>query len=634
MLNIQIQACGLVLDLILIYFLQRHEKVGLHGEKLFRASLTANTILVVLDIISVFLIVYSDSMPKSIVEFGCKIYLASLVTAAYMGFAYSGTDIIRIRRSRLFQLAFCGVYVVGMLLVLASPVSYTHEGRVVYSYGAATRVTYMFAPFFILCALTLTIVYRNQMNAHRKRAVRLWMLLTIVAAGVQFVFPQLLLVGFASALGMLILYAELENPETNLDRTTGAFNYHCLEMYMEQLFDGHHPFSCMAVCLSEDWHVDRDIEEQILLEISNYLHGFSGTRLFRCVGKDFVLIYEDDAEKGRDFAKECREDIGFIQQKFEQPFEGVEIPAAFMYLPDYTILNSAAELIQIYQDYRQTILAGQKGVISLDVNTLNTVREFNVIKSEIVEALADDRIEVFLQPIYSVKKDMFVSAEALARLRNKDGSIMMPGKFIPVAEESGLIEHIGESVFTKTCNMLKDDNLKKKGIEYVEVNLSVSQCENEELADRYHGIMKHHGLKPGAINLEITESSSLNNRDVLLMNMDKLKEVGCSFSLDDFGTGESNLNYIVDMPVDIVKFDYSMVQDYFRSERARIVMDATVRMIKELGLHIVAEGVETAEQLEAMKKIGIDYIQGFYFSKPLPYGEFISFINERNHIKG
>ncbi len=132
------------------------------------------------------------------------------------------------------------------------------------------------------------------------------------------------------------------------------------------------------------------------------------------------------------------------------------------------------------------------------------------------------------------------------------------------------------------------------------------------------------------INLEITESSALNKRDILLNNMDRLIKSGVSFAIDDFGTGESNLNYIVDMPVDIIKIDYTMTQSYFKSERARIVMNATVKLIKDLGLRIVAEGVETKEQLEAMKKIGIDYIQGFYFSKPLPYSEFIGFIEKNN----
>ena len=149
----------------------------------------------------------------------------------------------------------------------------------------------------------------------------------------------------------------------------------------------------------------------------------------------------------------------------------------------------------------------------------------------------------------------------------------------------------------------------------------------EKTADE---IMKLEEVHPKEINLEITESSTLNQRNILLENMNRLMNMGCGFSLDDFGTGESNLNYIVDMPVNIVKFDRSMVQDYFTNKRAEIVMRATVGMIKDLGLKIVAEGVETEEQVEGIKQLGIDYIQGYYYSKPLSKEDFIQFIETRN----
>ena len=144
--------------------------------------------------------------------------------------------------------------------------------------------------------------------------------------------------------------------------------------------------------------------------------------------------------------------------------------------------------------------------------------------------------------------------------------------------------------------------------------------------------MKKMGVTPSEVNLEITESSTLNQRRILLDNMQKLKDIGCEFSLDDFGTGESNLNYIMDMPVKIVKFDRSMVQEFFTNDKAKVVITATVDMVKQLGLQTVAEGVESKEQYEEIKNLGIDYIQGFYFSEPLSKNDFISFLSERNGV--
>jgi EAL domain-containing protein (putative c-di-GMP-specific phosphodiesterase class I) len=144
--------------------------------------------------------------------------------------------------------------------------------------------------------------------------------------------------------------------------------------------------------------------------------------------------------------------------------------------------------------------------------------------------------------------------------------------------------------------------------------------------------MEKEQVSPSSINLEITESSTLHYRNILLDNMNTLGKLGCSFALDDFGTGESNLNYIVDMPVQLVKFDRSMVQDYFVNDRAKTVMRATVSMIKEIGLKIVAEGVETKEQLDAMADLGVDYIQGYYFSKPLQEKDFLKFLEVKNLV--
>ena len=132
------------------------------------------------------------------------------------------------------------------------------------------------------------------------------------------------------------------------------------------------------------------------------------------------------------------------------------------------------------------------------------------------------------------------------------------------------------------------------------------------------------------INFEITESASLDTKSVLLRNMQKLIDFGVKFSLDDFGTGQSNLNYIIDMPVDIVKFDREMTNAYFENSKAKYIMDAAMKMVKGMDLEIVSEGVETKEQLDTLEELQISFIQGFYFSKPLPAGEFLTFVSQNN----
>ena len=132
------------------------------------------------------------------------------------------------------------------------------------------------------------------------------------------------------------------------------------------------------------------------------------------------------------------------------------------------------------------------------------------------------------------------------------------------------------------------------------------------------------------INLEITETSSLRSRDSLYRNMKKLEEHGLSFSLDDFGSGSSNLNYIVDMPVEVVKLDKYLSKEYFNNPKAQAIVTAVIEMAHKMGIKIIAEGIETEQEFRTMRELGVDYIQGFYFSRPLPEHEFLKFMQTHN----
>ena len=187
-------------------------------------------------------------------------------------------------------------------------------------------------------------------------------------------------------------------------------------------------------------------------------------------------------------------------------------------------------------------------------------------------------------------------------------------------------------VFKKVCQFITSKYPENYGLKYIEVNLSTIQASYEFLADSFIEIMEWYNVDPSMINLEITESGSIYEKKLLLDNMNKLIDYGVNFSLDDFGTGNSNLNYVVDMPVELVKFDRDMIVSYFENGKAKYVMEAAMHMIHGLQLKIVSEGIETKEMLETMEKLGISYIQGFYFSRPIPEDDFISFINEKNML--
>ena len=214
------------------------------------------------------------------------------------------------------------------------------------------------------------------------------------------------------------------------------------------------------------------------------------------------------------------------------------------------------------------------------------------------------------------------------RIKKEDGTMISPAVFIPVAEDSGQIIKLGELLFEKVCSFLVKNRDYKLGLHYVEINLSVIQCDQPDLAERLTEIVNKYNINPQMINLEITETASIRSQSILLGNMNRLIQQGFTFSLDDFGKGESNLMYIVDMPVSIVKFDKDMSKAFFTSSKAKQVVRAVVKMVHDMGLKLVAEGIETKDELDAMYKENIDYIQGYYYSKPLPMEEAVDFFKQ------
>ena len=176
--------------------------------------------------------------------------------------------------------------------------------------------------------------------------------------------------------------------------------------------------------------------------------------------------------------------------------------------------------------------------------------------------------------------------------------------------------------------MIHDERLSETTIEYVEVNVSVIQCMQSDFVETILSIMEKYDVKPEQINLEITETAEINSISVLKENVERLHEKGISFSLDDYGSGYSTLGYIHQFPFSIIKLDKLMVWDGFENDRGRITLKHTVGMIKDLNLHIVAEGVETEQQQKRLAEMGVDYLQGWYYSKAVPKEEFISLIWE------
>lgn len=616
-MNIQIQSSGLIILAFLYIFYKSNRTLQLYSEKIFRRTLYISIISLSLDILSLIVIDFMEQLPRILVITVCKLYIMSLILEAVSALSYVITDLYsekkHIRITRLLWLtALIQSFVVAFL-----PISVYKNETVAYTYGASVIMVYVFAILHIVGTVVVIFACWNRINKRRRFAVGLWMFIWIVAAVIQCLNNSLLIVGFASVVGMLILFVVMENPESNLDRRIGCFNSYALSEYSQNLFEKKISFGLLEICLKGSDSQNSDgVTESELKKIVSLAARYKQLYVFRNVN-DLIIISEN-VEVLRDFSIELTDTADT---------HGKECSGHSIVLVEhgeyFSRMGELFQFLSFISSYADT--AGSMYIA--DENAINKYHERALVEQEISDALAEDRVEVYLQPIYSNTERKFTSAEALVRIRKTDGSLLSPGIFIPIAESSGQIVRIGERVFEKVCGFLKNTNVVSLGIHYIEVNLSVVQCEMEDLADRLISIIERYGIESSLINLEITETASVTSRNVLLRNMEKLIDYGFTFSLDDFGKGESNLMYVVDMPVSIIKLDYDMTKAFFSSSKAKQVVRAVVAMAHGMDLKLVAEGIETADEIDGMYRESIDYIQGFYYSKPLPMPEFLSFIN-------
>lgn len=244
-------------------------------------------------------------------------------------------------------------------------------------------------------------------------------------------------------------------------------------------------------------------------------------------------------------------------------------------------------------------------------------------------AVKNNGLEVYYQPIYSTVKKKFVSAEALVRLKDKETlGFISPEIFIPMAERMGLISDLGNAVVENVCRFAAQNDIKQYGVEYIEVNISAVQSVDISLPDRLYDCMSRYGISSDFFNLEITETAAVEAGELLDLNMSRLKSMGCGFSMDDFGTGYSNLSQMANTGFDIIKLDKSLIWPCFEDsgEKPITILNSCIAMINGLGISIVAEGVETKEQADLLTEKGVEYLQGYYFSKPMNEQDYLNFV--------
>ncbi len=258
----------------------------------------------------------------------------------------------------------------------------------------------------------------------------------------------------------------------------------------------------------------------------------------------------------------------------------------------------------------------------------DTIVENKNLENGFEKALADKKFEVWYQPKFNSHTGKIVGSEALIRWRADDGSLISPGRFIPLFEKNGNIIRLDEYVFREVCRQQKE--WQKEGIQILPVSVNISRFSlyYSNVVEKYERIINYYDVDHKYVQIEITESAIIENT-VIVELIQKFHDAGFDILLDDFGSGYSSLASLNQMPFDTIKLDKSLV-DYVGNENGEKLLKFIVQLVQSLGMKITAEGVEYKEQLDFLENLNCDDIQGFYFSKPLMLADFSAKLTENN----
>lgn len=404
------------------------------------------------------------------------------------------------------------------------------------------------------------------------------------------------------------------------DPITGGNNY---ESFKKKLID----------CPDDGFLISMDIHAfKIINSICGVAKGDQTLKgIWRCIKEDldkhdiaghinadrFVIFnHEHDKEK-------VRAKLTSLNERLVQLSEKLKVPKIIPYF-GITEWNHGKKVEEAYSEanFAKNQVKDRKDVIYQFYSHDDTVKmlEEKAMEDDFQNALGKEQFEIWYQPKYDPSTNEMVGAEGLVRWRDDDGNIVSPGKFIPLFEKNGYIKILDEYVFTKVCNQQLKWKNSGMNIVPVSINLSRASLYFESVVNRYHEIADEIGVETELVPIEITESAAIDNDNIKGL-ADKFHNSGFSLLVDDFGSGYSSLATLNMKCFDTLKIDKSLI-DYIGDFSGERLLEHTIALAKELGLYVTAEGVEKEDQVDFLKRINCDSIQGFYYSRPLPTDEF------------
>ena len=542
-------------------------------------------------------------------------------------------------RKKWVQITLCLPYI--CILVMLVQNIFTHNAFSVtaeegYTRGPLMLAFYGIALFYGLMGLAYCIYCRRFLPLNKWSSLLAIYILAHLAVLIQFFYPKLLLEMFFTALGEMLIMLTIMRPEERMDSEVGMLSWASYQADLRNIILSREHVQIAVIQLLScrelrNFLGDHSFNEYIS-EIANgiralrWKHPYRIELYYERPGTIYLIADNDEGDLenlGQRLLSEANDGIkSYIDKgaRFESQICLIHCPDDLQNIDD---IISLGHTFQKHRSHRQTVFHA-RGILNSQAFTIEAH-----IEEILNRAIKENHIVVYYQPIFDLRSGSFHSAEALARIIDPEYGLISPAIFIPAAETRGFIIPIGDMVLEQVFRFVSEHDLNDLGLSYIEINLSVAQCMETDLPEKIHMLQQKYDIDPSHINLEITETTFENINDIMVENIEKLVQKGYSFALDDYGIGYSNIQRINHLPLKLIKIDKSML-DEVSSANGQIILEHTIRMMQCIGKRLVAEGAETTHAIELLRSMGCDYIQGFYYSKPLPSSEFGDFVKKYN----
>lgn len=470
---------------------------------------------------------------------------------------------------------------------------------------------------FILCILMLVLllIFRERETAGQQRCLLLTTAIAFAASLFDLFIPYLLISDMLMALILLAFYLFFMNPGLYISKRTDTFNLEGLSV----MLDSYDPaeYRIVGVTLKNYMTLLEifypEAVSQSLIQIGSFLNGIGNSCTFYLREGNFILFLKKDTDRN--------EVLEEMQERFNRAWQceqtEVYYDTGYIVIDTDKLPKDEDKFLVLVRNGMKLVEKDEVHVI--DDSTIKRAERHELVHHVLDRCVRDNTIQVYLQPLVNAGDGSLVGAEALARLTDPDLGIISPGEFIPIAEDTGIITELGTQMLAKTCRFLKENRIP--GLKWINVNVSPAQFINTSLSEQYGDLVRNAGIDPELIHLEITEAAYVTE-DSLHQRMDAFIRQNFHIALDDFGSGYSNLNRVMDYPFSNIKLDMGFVRTGLA--RKGDILGDLIHAFHDMCFTVTAEGIETEEMAQRMRGYGCDYFQGYLYSKPLPIKDFIA----------